>query len=305
MASKDNTDMETIIEILLKMALGNFDHSLLVPKKNDETASLMTAVNILMEELRSSPTHSNFAPDDKDMEPNALMFFSFDGQGKIMGINSPICTNLDKIREKLLNKPFVGLLSNSSQTKLEQTLEHLSQSDCPDTIKILLDFKGNNKPVHPKYCTLARFENPMHILLVTQYDAVFLEQKSKKPKYKLNYWDKQVIIKVREHLMSNLEGRRPTIKELAKITPFNEQKLKSGFKIVYGDSIASYYNKGKLRKTKALIEKTEIPIKTIILDMGYQSVTQFYNVFKAEYGMPPAQYRKYKKTPKYFHFNNF
>ena len=33
MASKDNTDMETIIEILLKMALGNFDHSLLVPKK--------------------------------------------------------------------------------------------------------------------------------------------------------------------------------------------------------------------------------------------------------------------------------
>src|SRR5690606_15670390 len=147
-------------------------------------------------------------------------------------------------------------------------------------------FKGDKKLVHPKYCTLARFDNPRHTLLVTQCDALFLEQGSIKPKSKLNHWDKQIIIKAREHLISKLEGRRPTIKELAKMTPINEQKLKSGFKLVYGDSIASYYNTRKLRKAKALIERTEIPIKTIILNMGYQSVTQFYNIFKENLECP-------------------
>src|SRR5690606_4149191 len=107
--------------------------------------------------------------------------------------------------------------------------------------------------------------------------------------------DKLMLLEIRKYLNEKLNQSLPTLKELASKFNTNEYKIKSRFKFMFGLPISTYYHQKKLRKTTAMIIESDLPIATIVRQMGYMSVSQFYNTFKDKFGMPPRQYRNIMK----------
>lgn len=48
----------------------------------------------------------------------------------------------------------------------------------------------------------------------------------------------------------------------------------------------------RLTKAKELLEMTEMPITSIIEQVGYDNISYFYRIFKKKYGLTPKEYKK-------------
>ena len=66
----------------------------------------------------------------------------------------------------------------------------------------------------------------------------------------------------------------------------------SGFKAVYGDSIAAHMNEHRMEKAALLLTQTKDSIAQIAQAVGYESQSRFSVVFRETYEMSPLEYRK-------------
>jgi AraC family transcriptional activator of pyochelin receptor len=103
--------------------------------------------------------------------------------------------------------------------------------------------------------------------------------------------DMELIIEARNRLLSNLM-KPPTIRELAKLTGTNENKLKKGFRLLYNTSINKLLQNERLSKAKLLIAEETYPIKEIARMVGYKHSGHFTSKFKKKFGVLPKEYIK-------------
>lgn len=104
----------------------------------------------------------------------------------------------------------------------------------------------------------------------------------------------KTIQQIHHQLISDL-SRRYTIEELSKQYLMNPTTLKSAFKEVYGDSIATHVKIHRLEHAAALLAETSDPIQDIAGQVGYESQSKFTSAFREKYGCSPSEYRKEKK----------
>lgn len=107
------------------------------------------------------------------------------------------------------------------------------------------------------------------------------------------YMDFQIakIKDVHDYLIENL-SRHITIEELSKKFAMNSTTLKSIFKDVYGKALATHIKEHRMEKAAELLTKTELSIKEISLETGYESQSKFCAAFKDFFGKTPSDYRK-------------
>lgn len=100
---------------------------------------------------------------------------------------------------------------------------------------------------------------------------------------------------IHDFLIQNPD-RRFTIEELAKKHLINTSSLKSVFRAVYGEPIASYMREYRIRRGKMLLRETDSSIAAIAQQLGYGSQGKFTHAFKASTGLLPTEYRRiYRK----------
>ncbi|WP_026954952.1 helix-turn-helix transcriptional regulator [Algoriphagus vanfongensis] len=80
----------------------------------------------------------------------------------------------------------------------------------------------------------------------------------------------------------------PTIRQLSKEVSLNEQKLKTGFKEAFGQTIRSYVTELRMDQAKVMLREG-IPVSEVALNLGYKSVSHFIAAFKKKYGSTPKQ----------------
>lgn len=112
---------------------------------------------------------------------------------------------------------------------------------------------------------------------------------------KLSIEEKNKIKRVPELMMFN-SSEPYTINLLAEELGMKVFRLKKGFKLLYGDTIYSYYKKLKLQQAAHLLQTTNKTVLNVALDVGYQSQSQFGVSFKKFYGLTPFEYSR-KKIP--------
>ncbi|HEY5586967.1 MAG TPA: PocR ligand-binding domain-containing protein [Ruminiclostridium sp.] len=66
------------------------------------------------------------------------------------------------------------------------------------------------------------------------------------------------------------------------------------FNKVAEDNFANYINKIRINKAKEILEKGDVPITNIALDLGFEDSGYFIKVFKKMEGMTPSAYRSTK-----------
>jgi AraC-like DNA-binding protein len=104
--------------------------------------------------------------------------------------------------------------------------------------------------------------------------------------------DKPKIYEARELLVQNLQETPLTIPQLARMVGTNENKLKRGFKEIYGKSVYNYLVAHRMEKAIELMENAALTLDEIAMMVGYTDSAHFSRAFRKEKGIPPGQFRK-------------
>jgi transcriptional regulator GlxA family with amidase domain len=94
--------------------------------------------------------------------------------------------------------------------------------------------------------------------------------------------------KIQVYIHNNLSAPLPSIKKLAELFKTNDYFLKDSFKKTTNNSIYQYYNDERLKKSHQLIQETQIPLKEIAFQCGFNSYLNFYKAFRKKFNYTPT-----------------
>lgn len=89
-----------------------------------------------------------------------------------------------------------------------------------------------------------------------------------------------------------LEGKLPTLNELAAMFGCSARLLNDDFKAVYGESITAFIVNYRLNEAHEAIKSSPIPLKIVALKLGYSHVNHFITAFKKKFGYSPGSLRR-------------
>ena len=161
---------------------------------------------------------------------------------------------------------------------------------------MLLKFKKTNTTSSRIYC----FFKPLRTIAREYYLSISffetapyiqpLEQKASR--YSISKWDVLALQEAYDYILKNVGQQKPSDTELAEMVKLSTNKLKRGFKEVYGMSPFMFYNKVRIEEAKARIEHTHQPLKLIADELNFKSYTHFSSAFKAYFGKNPSDYQQ-------------
>jgi AraC-like DNA-binding protein len=102
--------------------------------------------------------------------------------------------------------------------------------------------------------------------------------------------DKEKIYEARRVLISNLD-QPLSLRNLAKVVGINEQKLKSGFKEIFGYPTFRYLTKYKMELAMQYLRDTQLSINQVALKLGYEHQSHFCRTFRIWHGITPRKAR--------------
>jgi len=98
------------------------------------------------------------------------------------------------------------------------------------------------------------------------------------------------VTRVQKYILTNLTNELP-LDKLAEKADTSPQHLSRLFKKECGVTITQYIRTQRIHEAEMLIKTTDSPILEIAESLGFSSQNYFCNVFKAETGMTPSQYK--------------
>ncbi len=101
----------------------------------------------------------------------------------------------------------------------------------------------------------------------------------------------EVIREIHEYLLQHMD-QRITIDDLSRRYLINPTTLKTVFKAVYGDSLASHMKEHRMERAAVLLTQTDQSISQVAHAVGYESSSRFSAAFREIYQILPLEYRK-------------
>ncbi len=87
-----------------------------------------------------------------------------------------------------------------------------------------------------------------------------------------------------------------TLAEVACLSPYHWHRV---YHAIYGESIITTVKRLRLHRAAGYLANTDMPVADVADRSGYDNLQSFTRIFKAEYGLPPAQYRKHGSHNKF------
>ena len=111
------------------------------------------------------------------------------------------------------------------------------------------------------------------------------------PYMKITVQDKEALSKVKLILEENLADT-PSIKVLCKRSGLNADKLKKGFRLLYGQAPYQFHLSLRMDEAKRLLITTELSIREIAWTIGYEQVSGFCKAFRKLSGMTALKWKE-------------
>ena len=92
--------------------------------------------------------------------------------------------------------------------------------------------------------------------------------------------------------MARPDSIRRGLDALLEFSPYSHEYLCREFRRLMGCTPTEYIGSLRLDRAHTLLESTRLTIADICYEVGFDSVSYFYQLFRSKYGMPPARYRK-------------
>lgn len=298
--------LEEVYDFIIEISKGNFTLQL-DAEGAGELEPLILLLNIMNEEL------------------NMLFHNIHDSESKpfILVLSFIVKENLDiffisKAAKKILLKDesqaydnLMDLLTTKSFKKTTKYIENfISKNNSRNRIK--LNFKNNKGLLFKTEAEIVQLtkKDDHHWFLISAFKEV---QKNKKLEHYRNQLspdqlkknryptrnrsillqeNREMIERLRNHLIKNLDQPFPGIKELATFSNASESKIKKGFKYYYGTSIYKYFNEKRFEKAHLLLTQTEKQVSTIARECGFVNAAHFSRSFKEKFGYRPSDVQR-------------
>jgi AraC-like DNA-binding protein len=117
--------------------------------------------------------------------------------------------------------------------------------------------------------------------------------KGKFPSERFTNAELEILHKVSVLIESDLQQHH-SIASLAIFSGMNRQKLTTGFKSLFGQTIYGYYLSKRMDLAQTLLVQGNLPLKVVAKKAGYRNATNFSIAFKKFYKLTPAQMRRKK-----------
>jgi len=95
--------------------------------------------------------------------------------------------------------------------------------------------------------------------------------------------------------VKNPKHLRLSIAELVKFMPYSYSHFSMLFKKYTGKTIVAYLQELKLMRAKELLQNTDYTVSEIVVDLNYESLSNFTHTFKRLTGLSPTAFRKASK----------
>ena len=108
------------------------------------------------------------------------------------------------------------------------------------------------------------------------------------------YWDREKVQAIRDahdYMLENL-SQPLTIEAMARRFHISGTFLKEGFRQMYGQSTRKFLQARRMDLAADLLRNTNQTVLQVAASVGYESASQFSQIFKRHYHLPPAQYRR-------------
>jgi len=87
-----------------------------------------------------------------------------------------------------------------------------------------------------------------------------------------------------------------TVDEVVSALPVSRRSLERRFQSVLGHTLLEEITRCRVERAKRLLEETDTPLKSIASQVGFSSVQRMAKVFGRSVGVPPAAYRKSRRS---------
>lgn len=291
---------QNIYQMLLQMGNGNFMYRIQRSGEDDNLEILTVMVNMLAEEMNGFISHKGYVNPHHTIKYLVQTSFILDALFTIKSFNSEVSVLLGFAPEDLYNQNFSIILSEESQSSWNLLKEELSRNlSHRSTLK--LTYITQNKLLIPSFCVILKLL-PSNDILVSSVTNVIeetilptilvsdIDNAKREGIYRMS--DVQLMQKVYDYILDNLDKPLPTLKELSRIFGTNEYKLKYGFKYLFKTSIYQFYNIKRLKKAHLLIQQTTIQLKEIALMFGFSTYPNFSKAFKKLFGYSPNDIKR-------------
>lgn len=84
----------------------------------------------------------------------------------------------------------------------------------------------------------------------------------------------------------------PSLLQLAHRVCINDNKLKKGFKQIYGMTAFSYLQQQRLEKAKSLLTQHDLKISEVASMVGFKSTSHFSKIFRLKFGIAPNRFNQ-------------
>lgn len=100
-----------------------------------------------------------------------------------------------------------------------------------------------------------------------------------------------------EHIETNLQ-ETPGVEELAREVGLNVNKLQTGFKLLYGNTVNRQIHKIRLEAARNLLLYTDHSVSEVAEKIGINSKSYFSKIFREHYEITPLEFRQKNKSVK-------
>ena len=108
---------------------------------------------------------------------------------------------------------------------------------------------------------------------------------------KISLNDREALEKAKE-LIEERFDEMPSLQELRMKSGLNVDKLKKGFKLLFGKPPYAYHYQLKMEQAKKLLLETDQAVYEIAWSLGYEHSSNFCIEFKRFSGYRPGEFRK-------------
>ncbi len=105
---------------------------------------------------------------------------------------------------------------------------------------------------------------------------------------RLSSRDKSVLRQVRDTLVSDLADP-PSVEQMVERFGSNRNKLRFGFKALYGMTISEYLYRERMARAFSLLTATGLSVTEVAATVGYGHASNFTTAFKREFGRTPRE----------------
>ncbi|RUR84730.1 helix-turn-helix transcriptional regulator [Chlorogloeopsis fritschii PCC 9212] len=132
-------------------------------------------------------------------------------------------------------------------------------------------------------------------LLALQFAQLLEAEGDKQPLINLKAGDIEKIYQVKDILTKNYD-HPPSLIDLAKKVGINDNKLKYGFREVFGTTVFGYLRDYRLEIARKLLQEQKQNVRTVVNLIGYANQSHFAAAFKRKFGITPQDCRLGRKV---------